>query len=652
MKRFASILILAILVVALLPLALAIAGPVHTPHEDPDAAEIGFDISLPILLHYADVLALLAQGKYQDAKDLLEQLDLEQASIPDDIRSVMQTYNGLLSDLSESLDGLDALLDEAELLLEQGELEQTRLRLTAAGELIEEARVLLADIDEVTEEIIRLLGPFALPVEVEAVDEAKAKLREAMQRLEELEALYAAALQSLEAEVEQQEEVPLETTAITVQVDKLQVWVGDTITVSGILSSSEEGETLSGRVITIFLDNKISAEATTDADGSYQGTVDIPYCYVNSMTVHTEYVPEGDDKGKYQSCSSDSVDVDISFYQTRLEIEVPEQAYPGLPLKIEGEIGYETEIPPVERQIKVLWDDEVLATFYCSQDAFQVEATLDAGIEVGEYTLMVIVEAQEHYSDAFRDGRLTIVKGLPEIRIDKVSFMTLRRKMRIEGQLLSELPLQGGAVTIKLGDASTVVSASADGEFEASLSLPLGSVVMGSQEVTVTAEPLEAWHLSAETTTKVFVVDVVNLGLISAAFVSIGVVLYARRRGKPGRREAEVLEASLPLPEPTEIALRELEELKDSRGRILKAYVEAVGVAEKATKVSMKPYMTLREFLREILPELDGAAEAFVELTRLSERALYSPYAPGEDEAMQAESLVLTVKEMLRRGIA
>jgi len=142
------------------------------------------------------------------------------------------------------------------------------------------------------------------------------------------------------------------------------------------------------------------------------------------------------------------------------------------------------------------------------------------------------------------------------------------------------------------------------------------------------------------------------LGLVSAAFVSVGVVLYTRRRGRPGRREIEAMETSLPLPEPTEIPLRDLEGPEGARDRILKAYVEAVGVAEKATEVSMKPYMTLREFLREILPELDGAAEAFVELTRLSERALYSPYAPGEDEAMQAESLVLTVKEMLRRGIA
>ena len=85
---------------------------------------------------------------------------------------------------------------------------------------------------------------------------------------------------------------------------------------------------------------------------------------------------------------------------------------------------------------------------------------------------------------------------------------------------------------------------------------------------------------------------------------------------------------------------------------MLRAYAAAVRVIGTVTNVPMRPQMTVREFLREILPELDGAAEAFAELTRLSEKALYSPYAPEADEAAKAESLALTVGSMLGGGNA
>ena len=86
--------------------------------------------------------------------------------------------------------------------------------------------------------------------------------------------------------------------------------------------------------------------------------------------------------------------------------------------------------------------------------------------------------------------------------------------------------------------------------------------------------------------------------------------------------------------------------LEGSRGAILQAYYKAMKIVEGMTEILMKPQSTLRGFLEEATPQLNGAAEAFTGLTSLAERVLYSPYMPGEDEVLKAESLALKVEEI------
>ena len=47
------------------------------------------------------------------------------------------------------------------------------------------------------------------------------------------------------------------------------------------------------------------------------------------------------------------------------------------------------------------------------------------------------------------------------------------------------------------------------------------------------------------------------------------------------------------------------------------------------------------------MPELGGDRGAFAELTSHAERALYSPYMPTEDGALQAENLASKVERVI-----
>jgi len=252
MKKLVPILTLVLVLAAMLPLVPAIAGPVHIPHEDPATAASDFDIALPVLLHYGDVLSLLAEGEFTDMRALMETLDLDEADIPDNIRFVLETYNGLLGDLASALDRLEALIDEAEALLEQDRLDEARLKLSEAKILVDEATVLLEDIEEATGELIRLLGPFAPAESAQVVEDAAARLQEAAKRVEELGALIEASYVKVEEKVES-----LSSTDMTLAVDKSEVWVGETVTASGMLTfTGDEGGPLPDREVIILLDGK------------------------------------------------------------------------------------------------------------------------------------------------------------------------------------------------------------------------------------------------------------------------------------------------------------------------------------------------------------------------------------------------------------
>ena len=88
------------------------------------------------------------------------------------------------------------------------------------------------------------------------------------------------------------------------------------------------------------------------------------------------------------------------------------------------------------------------------------------------------------------------------------------------------------------------------------------------------------------------------------------------------------------------------------KGKVLKAYVEALSAVQTSTGATMLANMTLREYLRAANAKLGKAAEAFSELTELAERSLYSPYEPKDEAAAKAENLADTIRRNLTDAAA
>ncbi|MEE8204481.1 MAG: hypothetical protein V3T68_00335, partial [Dehalococcoidales bacterium] len=188
MKRFSFVLAVILLVV------LAACSPgydrlAESPHEDPaQAAELLDPLSL--LRFYGSALDLAAAGKYQDAQGLLA--ELEQANIPDELSYIIDRYNELCRQLFSALDGLESLLEEASVLLDENRIDEAEQKLELAAALGDEAGLLVAEMTTATANLGDSLGAIAelvggeLGLAHERLVDILGRLSQLLERLQQL----------------------------------------------------------------------------------------------------------------------------------------------------------------------------------------------------------------------------------------------------------------------------------------------------------------------------------------------------------------------------------------------------------------------------------------------------------------------------------
>ena len=554
----------------------------------------------------------------------------------------MGRYNDLTTELTQKLDSLDGVLNGCEILLSQDELEDARLKLGQAEELVDEAASLIEDTSNATDELIHCLAPLISPQEARDINEAEIKLYKAVERLKELEGCYRDKSQNFEATMEGKEE--LLNTEVTLRVTPGKVWVGDSVYLSGILKA--EGDIpLGAREISLFFDGKHLATATTIINGSYMVMVDIPYHYVPEMIVQASYVPKGEDKDSFLASSSPIKKITMLFHSTQLEVEIPEEAYPGLPMEVSGKVISEGNF--AKRDIKGLLDGKTFFQAVTDEyGLFRCQVLLSPRTQVGEHKLSLNITPEDESRSAgcLVDKTLTVIKTVPQIKVHAPTIVVLPRPIEVSGEIYSDLPMQGAVVTLET-EGATTKAAVENGRFQACLDLPFQFSLAGFQEFRLSIKPIEPWQLPAGTRMRIFVINAPILGIILAIAIPLGVVSIRKRR-RP-EKEGEIS----PIPpevrsfaEGTPLLHKPETKLEGTMGTILQAYFGTVKGVEKMTQILMKPQMTLREFLKEVMPKLSSAAEAFAELTNLAERVLYSPYMPEKDEALRAENLASQVR--------
>ncbi|HEY41211.1 MAG TPA: hypothetical protein G4O18_05060 [Dehalococcoidia bacterium] len=649
MRKFTVVLSLLLAVAVLIPVLSLAAQPSHTPHENPATAG-GSSSSLLLLIFHGDIYEVALGGRYQDAQDLLDKI--KHANISDELKYIVDRFDALSHELFSDLDNLENLLDEISVLLEQYQMEEAQQQLEYARTVLENVDRMLDDGEMAVDAIGRRLyiGSYA----------PTSQLRQAYDRLkgilEQMRLLYRdfdARLGRLFLEYEDRVAVELIPTYLTIEATPESVFVGDSIVISGQLSS-EDGP-LADRSVTVLFEEKPEV-VSTDEGGSYSTTIDIPYRYVTSVVFVARYTPAGDDIGVYGACESPRLTVDVSYYRTYLELSAPEVAYPGLPITVTGEIS--TTGDSIERNISLLLDNINLATVQ-ARDRLEEELVIPDETVTGNHTLTASISAQQRYAGVSESLTIQISQFPLQVDVQAPSLILLPGEVNITGRVWHDSgPLGDAAVRVSFGESSsTQVITDADGNFEAVLEAPLRLSLVGPKRLMVGVEPVEPYYSSAAVEKWIVVINPVGISLTLLAFVSAGFVVYRRVTKWSTRIRAETPAGRPDLPWPTPLAPSPEPEsgsgLTGIRSEILTAYLEGRRAIEKATGIHIEPYITLREFLKVVVTNVTAAVgQRFTELTRMAEVTLYSAREPDEGMAADARQQAADIKKEFNRDTA
>ena len=618
------------------------------PHQDPETAEPVFS-GISLFRYYSNSLDSVLRKDIGEVEARLEKMPF--ANVPQNLQEVTDDFAAssigiahLVVDIDEDLSKLRTLMgqyrfDEATVLADE-----TYSKLSLAdGEL------------KRMEEATKTTGrEFKVPSAPVGSDLRKSyeEVLERIEKIRELLALYQELLKDINIEE------LLKDTGITLEIQPMAAFVGDSIRFEGALTS--QGNPLARREVDILLNGSRYITAKTKMDGHYQGMLQVPYWYIPEMDLQALYYPRDEDIGLYIASLSPVVKLKVLYYEAGLEVTVEDKAYPGLETTVSGKFDYGQSPPLIERKVEIYLDD-VFITELKTGEEFSQEIKLSPELDVGKHTITVSAVAAERYSPVVASAILDVTKAPLILDINIPAVALIPGGIGLGGKLYSEVgPVSGAQIRMGLGKSQVELASSEDGTFDTEIKMGMGFSLIGSQDLGIQVIPQEPWHATLTTTRNMVVINMISCGGILILLAFLGIFLPGRLRGRLrmySRRRARPAVA-IAQPEPAPVysetvlvpALPEESGETDSepQNRIFYWYRLVLRLVQRMSRALLRPQQTLREFARESSRVLGPAAKYFIELTRMVEKLLYSQYKPTEGDVEKSKQLSHTIEEELK----
>ena len=446
----------------------------------------------------------------------------------------------------------------------------------------------------------------------------------------------------------------LKPTELTLMIDPLTAYVGDDVNFQGALSS--KGVSLSGRTITLLLNNSDLLTVQTDAQGQFHGTFQLPYLYVNQMTVQAIYYPQGDDAGIYLAATSPVVNIITLFYTAQLTLQLTNTAYPGKTVTLTGTFDYGSDPVPQQRVVDLYLDNNIEDQLNAGP-VFNKSIMLDAQITSGNHLITVSAPADGRYAPVMTSYVMdvTLATTILDLHMPVIGFIP--GSIQLSGKAYSSLgPLDNAAILISDGKTSKQIITAADGTFSTKLGMGMGASLLGTQTITVKVKPQEPWNASVTKAKNIFLIYFINIGLLLAILIFMAVYLPRRFKkwftGRPGKKvklpgmvvpETVTVYAAKEEVSPKEKNNTEKEE--EAKNPVLYWYRIALKFVQDFTKKMLKPHQTLREYGREVSRVLGPAGKYFLELTYLLEKRLYGKHETDANDNQQSQQLAAEIQK-------
>ena len=622
------------------------------PQENPDSAAVVFN-GASLFQFYTNILDSVILKNQADIIENIRKTPF--VNIPTDLNDTINSFAGSSQDIGDRMLELDTNTNEIKTLLRQSRYDEATTIKNQGFQTLSGAEGNLNTIEQAARATLTQFQD-AAAAKVSPITAAYSVVLDRIQKLNDTLQLYRTIL------TEQQNEIlnnkSLQSPLLTLQITPQQSFVGDNVKITGTLSVNSSP--LSEREISILLNGSQSANFKTDAQGNYQGSLQVPYWYVSEIQIQALYYPQNIDVNVYSSALSPVINLEVLFYKAALNLTTDKHAYPGKTTAISGQLDYNASPVPPTRQIEISLDNETVDEFEITGN-FTENISLPADIATGKHLINVAVLASGRYAPVLADATLNVVKAVPVITTKMPSAALIPGNFVINGTLDSETgPVAGAQITISFEGNRIDIISGKDGTFSAVFRKNMGFGLFGAQLLDFKVTPQEPWLTTATASDKIMIFYLVNCCIFFFILGLLSIVLprslrFKTRENRQRQLSPETLLTANKLSQASQTAVNKNilanneRAIKESDTRLFYWYRIVLQLVQKVSGVLVKPNQTLREYIRTTGKATGPANKYLIEFTGMVEKVLYSPHKVSDDDVKNGERLAYSVQESLKK---
>jgi hypothetical protein len=611
--------------------------------QDPQSAQEQFS-TIALLNYYSSSLDYIIQLDRNGSDTNLASMPF--VNIPPELEQSNSNFAAAGIEFTASLVSLFKLWNQQNVYITQGRLPDASAIYSQINDLLPSAQQQLSQIDSAVLETGKYLNVDSLSSD----NGLKLVYNEILTRIQQLSRmLNTVSLSPFPSEMV----ASLKTTALTVNFDTDTAYVGDTIGFTGGLSS--QGSPLSERQVALLVNNVELVTVQTDAQGQFQGTFQLPYLYVNQISIQAVYYPEGNDVGTYLAGTSLVLNMKVLFYTTQLTLKVNGPSYPGKDTMITGTFDY-GNAPILSVRTAELYLDNNLQQKFETGPALAQNLTLPPQITLGKHLVTISVPADGRYAPELVTANINVNLAATNINVQLPRLRLIPGSFLLSGTAYSTTgPLSNAQVTVSVDKVKKQVTIGADGTFSSKIGLGLGLSLLGTQVITFYIQPQEPWNAPVTATKNIFLINYVNLFLV---FIILGLLIvflprhfkkwFSASAAKGLRITGLVVPVSSAVNQNKNNHPEEPREqigIAETSDSMFYWYHLALKLVQTITNTVPKPNETLREYENDTNRALGPAGKYFAQLTYLIENRLYGRHKPDVTDVQKSKELSLKIQK-------
>ncbi len=456
----------------------------------------------------------------------------------------------------------------------------------------------------------------------------------------------------------------LKRTELSLIVAPISAFVGDTVSVQGVLTSNQLP--LAFQEIVVLLDSAPALKTTTDYSGHYELRVPLPLQYSPEINIQTKFSPSAPDALIFSSASSQTITVELRYYTGDLIANWQGKAFPGRTGAISGSFTYESAPDLLDRTLEIYLDTVYIAEATLPK-MFLQNVFLAPNTTVGRHILRLYAPGSGRYAPINATIYIEVTQSVLALNIHLPRLIFFPYKAQLSGTIGSEFgPLPNVEIAVLSKESQVNTFSNQDGSFAMSFKTSTTWSVVSSPIIYAHFNPTEPWVASTVVVIKPLIINLVNLAIIMslAVFFFVGF-----RRGWWYRIKfnfkTPVDSTPSPKSDPEGIKIgwtaknnEPTKPLVSTEGQycgqdhhlmILDKYRDALQLVQKLTGLVLTPEQTLSEFARQANRSLGEAGVPFKFLTEMTEMIMYSCCVTSEEDAERSSVLSNSIKGSLAR---